>query len=43
MNDVMTVFLSGIGGVFIGMSLLYFGIIITPFFTKRLEERKESK
>ncbi len=43
MNQAITVFASGIGGVFIGMALLYIAILITPQITKRLENEKGKK
>ena len=43
MNQAITIFVSGIGGVFIGMALLYIAILITPQITKRLESEKGKK
>jgi len=36
MNNAMTVFISGITGVFGGMTLLYFSLKITSFITDKV-------
>jgi hypothetical protein len=41
-SEVIIIFLSGVGGVFAGMALLYFAILVTPIITQRLERKKES-
>ena len=40
MDQAVTIFVSGIGGVFIGMALLYLGILISAQVAKRLESKK---
>lgn len=43
MDQALTIFVSGIGGVFVGMALLYFGILISAQVTKRLETEEGKK
>ena len=40
MEQAVTIFVSGIGGVFVGMALLYIGILISAQVAKRLESKK---
>ena len=42
MAQAITIFLAGIGGVFVGMALLYFAILITQRILQRLERNKEA-
>jgi hypothetical protein len=42
-DQAVTIFVSGIGGVFVGMSLLYLGIIISAQVAKRLDSDKGEK
>jgi len=42
-DQALTIFVSGIGGVFVGMALLYFGILVSAQVTKRLESGEEKK
>jgi|GEM_PF-3312319 len=39
-NQAITIFVSGVGGVFVGMALLYLGILISAQVTKRMEPKK---
>jgi hypothetical protein len=39
-DQAVTIFISGIVGVFVGMSLLYLGIIVSAQVAKRLESDK---
>jgi hypothetical protein len=39
-EQAVTIFVSGIGGVFVGMALLYIGILISAQVAKRLESKK---
>jgi len=39
-DQAFTIFISGIGGVFIGMALLYFGILVSAQIANRLESKK---
>ena len=41
MEQALTIFVSGVGGVFAGMAFLYVGIIVSAQITKRLEYKKE--
>ena len=43
MNQVVLVFIGGIGGVFIGMGLLYASIRITSIITGKFETGGEKK
>ena len=43
MSNAMTVFFSGIIGVFFGMTLLYFSVIVTGKGVDQLEKNRESK
>lgn len=43
MNNAMTVFISGITGVFGGMGLLYFSLKITAFITDKLTSSAAKK
>lgn len=43
MDQAITIFVSGVGGVFVGMALLYLGIIISGLVAKRLESNKGSE
>ena len=40
MQEAVSIFLAGLGGVFVGMMLLYLSIRITSLFTGRLEAGK---
>lgn len=40
MQEAVSIFLAGLGGVFVGMTLLYLSIRITSFITGRLEAGK---
>ncbi len=39
MDQAITIFAAGIGGVFIGMAMLYVAILVMPQVTNRLEAR----
>ena len=43
MSNSMTVFFSGIIGVFFGMTLLYFSVILTGKGVDRLEKKRTIK
>ncbi len=43
MSNTIIVFISGITGVFVGMSLLYIAIRITSFVTDKIEMAREGK
>ena len=43
MDQAITIFVSGIGGVFVGMALLYLGILISAQVANRLESKEEEK
>jgi hypothetical protein len=43
MRDAIIIFISGLGGVFLGMALLYASIRITSLVTGRLDIKKEEK
>ena len=42
-DQTVTIFISGIGGVFVGMALLYIGILISAQVAKRLKSKKEDE
>ena len=42
-NQAFTIFAAGLGGVFVGMILLYASIKITAFATGRLERSSEGE
>lgn len=42
-DQALTIFISGIGGVFVGMALLYLGILVSAQVTKRLPTEEEKK
>jgi len=41
MEDALTIFIAGLGGVFVGMAMLYVAILITPVITGRFERKKD--
>ncbi len=43
MSNAMTVFISGIVGVFFGMTMLYFSVILTGKGVDRIEKNREAK
>ncbi len=43
MGQAITIFVAGIGGVFTGMALLYFAILIVPKITKLFETPRETE
>ena len=43
MSNAMTVFISGIIGVFFGMTLLYLSVVVTGKGVDRLEKNREAK
>lgn len=42
LDQVLTIFLAGISGVFVGIGLLYIAILVTPQITRRLEAKKDN-
>jgi Na+-transporting methylmalonyl-CoA/oxaloacetate decarboxylase gamma subunit len=43
MEKAVVIFVAGLGGVFIGMALLYAAIRITSLVTDKLASKKEAK
>jgi len=43
MSNPFVIFISGISGVFIGMSLLYFTVKMTSLITDKIEAGREDK
>jgi len=41
--DALTIFVAGLGGVFVGMALLYAAIRITSFVVDRLEANAKGR
>lgn len=41
MEQAITIFVAGLGGVFIGMALLYIAIRLTSLVTDKIGSRKE--
>lgn len=42
MEQAITIFVAGLGGVFIGMALLYIAIRLTSLITDKIGGRKET-
>jgi hypothetical protein len=43
MRDAVLLFISGLGGVFLGMALLYTSIRITSLLTEKMDPKKDGK
>jgi Na+-transporting methylmalonyl-CoA/oxaloacetate decarboxylase gamma subunit len=43
MEQTLTIFIAGVGGVFIAMALLYLAMRVTPLFTRWFEDKTPPK